>query len=183
MKGKEMVAIFNEDKSGVEVSESMQDFLNNFSFDFNGFLEEMGKQSNEIKNRFTLVSFTWVKKLNYFFNENWFDGRNKYSVNTCERIQEILGKKLDDLVHGYNGNLDQYCFSRKVYDDETPVPFEILFIEQMGHAHRTIQQSFSSVAFKWMILAENLDVDKAYSDAGKKIRENTEGDFYRTPLI
>lgn len=174
MKGKEMVVTFKEEKNPSKLARIMEDFVNNFLVDIDGFVEALKQEEESVKIRFSTICLLWVKKLNFYKKEDWFDLRNQYSVETCEKIQHILGNDLELFIPEYKGYIDE---------EQEIENFEILFVEEMGKAHRTLQQTFSGIVFKWLKDMHEVMEEEFFNRISQKIKSNFDEDFYRTPMI
>jgi hypothetical protein len=174
MKGKEMVLTLKEEKNPSKLARIMQDFVNKLIVDIDGFVEALKKEEESVKIRFATISLLWVKKLNFYKKEEWYDLRNEYSVETCEKIQHLLGNDLESFMPDYQGFIDE---------EQEIENFEILFVEEMGRAHRTLQQTFSGIVFKWLRdMHESLE-DEFFIDISQRIKSSFSEEFYRTPMI
>lgn len=182
-KGKEMVKVFGETNEPKKLAKIMDNFINSFSCDKQGFIENLKLSDNNVKNRFTIISLMWIKKLNYFKEINWFDGRNEYSINTAVKIQSVLGDDLNILINNYDGRMDNDDFEYEETEEGKKVPFEWIFVEQMSRTHRTLQQTFSGIVFEWLSELENMDTSKELTNISKRINENLDDRFFKTPLI
>jgi hypothetical protein len=177
MKGKEMVLTFKEEKNPSKLARIMENFVNNFLVDIDGFVEALKQEEESVKIRFSTICLLWVKKLNFYKKEDWFDLRNQYSVETCEKIQHILGNDLESFIPEYKGYIDEEQEIENEIEN-----FEILFVEEMGKAHRTLQQTFSGIVFRWLRDMHEVMEDEFFC-ISQKIKSNLEEDFWRTPMI
>lgn len=173
--GQEMVIMFKEEKNPVALADKMDDFVNNMSVDLKSFVDALKVEDESVKVRFSTISLFWVKKLSYNFSQKWFDLRNKYSAETCDKIQKILGEDLENFHPGYPGYSDPYS-----EEDES---FEVEFIEKMSRTHRTLQQTFSGLVFLWLAEMQETMEDSFFVNASKKITTNLEEGFHGTPFI
>ncbi|PLS19003.1 hypothetical protein CVD28_00960 [Bacillus sp. M6-12] len=180
--GKEMVAIFKEEKDAIALANQMDNFVNNFSADTEGFVEAMKVEDEETKIRFATISLFWVKKLNDYLEKDWYDLRNKYSVETCQQISKFLGEDLQSFYPEYTGHLDPY-YNEEEEAEEWKIEFEVNFVEKMARTHRTLQQTFSEIVFHWLTVMNESMENEFFIKVSKKIEENLEKGFHRTPMI
>lgn len=181
MNGTKILKVLKEEKSGEIVADKFSGFVNSFIIDEKGFLDALLEEEADLQNKFTKVCFAWIKKMAYFKKLNWYDERNRYSVETCYEINKICGERIAELVDGYNGEKHEYDI-----DDERayePVTFEIEFAEKMSRTHRTLEQSFTGLVFKWLIELKDSKADKEYKEVAEEICERLPYKFERTPFI
>lgn len=163
--GKIMAKMFFEDYDGKDLSRSMSDFVNSFSFDKKGFLEYI--EESEDKNKILNVLLLWLIKLEYLKDKKFFDLRNEYSVN--------IGTEIANLLHDKVVYVSDYCNYEGVISEENlkPIDKEVVFVEEMGKTHRTLQQSFSGIVFEALLLFPEIK-DELIS---------LEYNFHKVPLI
>lgn len=176
--GKEMVVIFKEEQNPIALAEKMDDFVNNFTADLDGFVKALKEEDESLKVRFATISLCWIKKMNKYLEQDWYDLRNKYSIETSDKIRKILGEELDTFYPKYNGYLDSYY-----REEEEDQPFEVDFVEKMARTHRTLQQTFSGMVFHWLSVMHESMESEFFVQVSQKVSQGTEGDFHRTPMI
>ena len=79
--------------------------------------------------------------------------------------------------------MDNDDFEYEETEEGKKVPFEWIFVEQMSRTHRTLQQTFSGIVFEWLSELENMETSKELTNISKKINENLDDRFFKTPLI
>lgn len=181
--GKEMVEAFKIAENGKEIARIMDNFINPYGADVSGFIDNLKLEEDSVRNKFTLISLMWIKKLNYFKEANWFDGRNEYSVNTASKINSLLGESLNSYVDGYDGTMDNGDYEYEQTESGEKISMGMIFVEKMGRTHRTLQQSFSRVAFTWLSELENVATDETLVNMSNLINKELDYNFNKTPLI
>lgn len=176
LKANEIVRLFNECNNGSMVAGTVSDFVNSYSFDSAGFVKEMIAQPKKTQILFTNTCFVWIDKLSRLLKEDRYDERNKYSVETADKIKKLLGEKLEKITAKYKGyNLSGYC--------DEKLPFELMFTESMSREHKTLQQSFSSIVFRWLIVLKDLELNEEFTECSSIIGSEFDRKYYNTPLI
>lgn len=179
-KGLEMVEKFKTEQDAKVLAEIMENFVNSFTPEVDEFIEGIKSAPLEIKNKLTLISIAWIGKLKKFQDNNYYDGRNEYSVKTASEIFDLSEIFSAALMQPY---LDEGCIDAGTYEDGSEIPFEIIFAYKMSISHRTLQQTFSSIVFKWLSLLQDLDVEPQYQTLGIKVNAHFDYRFYKTPMI
>jgi hypothetical protein len=176
--GQEMVVIFREEQNPISLAEKMDNFVNNFTADLDGFVDALKKEDESLKVRFATISLFWIKKMNKYLEQDWFDLRNQYSIETSDKIRKILGESLENFHPEYTGYLDPYY-----REEEEDQPFEVEFVEKMARTHRTLQQTFSGLVFHWLSVMQDSMENEFFVGVSQKISQGTEKDFHGTPMI
>lgn len=181
--GRQMTKVFAEHTNAKELAEIMSDFVNSYSLDTQGFIDGFKEvdtqQMNEAQKRMTEIVMLWLVKLNFFKGKNWYDLRVEYSVNIAEKLVGLFKDILPTYVGEYSGLCSDISdYSGRPYAG-IEVPFGVIFVETMGRQHRTLQQSFSSICFRWIAQLE----DEAIQTALKPIADEFYEKWYRTPMI
>lgn len=156
MKGKEVLDLFYSDYKGEELAEKVEDFVNNYTFDQSGFVEEI--KTREDKEKILPILLFWILKLKIINDCKRYDLRNEYSVIIGKKIYKILHNEINDM---YNKT------SKSIREG-------VCFIEAMSKAHRTLQQSFSGLIFESLL---------CFPELKEKLLIELDEDFYKTPLI
>lgn len=173
--GRIMADLLFGEFDGKELAEKTSDFVNSFSYDKKGFIEAV--KNRDDKERILDIAFLWILKLNTLKVKRWYDLRNEYSVDTGSELSHIFEPELATISEKYNyfGDfIDRYNVEHKADDEGNAIAEEVLFIETMARAHRTLQQSFSGIIF------EVLSIIPEFED---RLAHLTYMVFYKTPLI
>jgi hypothetical protein len=166
--GKDAINLFFEEKDPVTLAEEIDSFINCFCFDKDGFVHELRIMPKEKQDKMRDYLFLWIIKLNWLKENNCFDLRNEYSVNTAEKLGEILEDELKDVKKRYN-------YEGDFIESKENIPFELAFTNEMSRIHRTLIQSFSSIVFECLLV---------YKDIEEKIKDSDLDEwFYKTPMI
>ena len=130
---KEMVREFEEQKDPIQLYKDMDLFINSFTIPIKEFLNEMNNQKPETKERWTIISLLWIKKLATFYENSFYDLRNEESCKVAYQIKNT-----------YTGT----------FPDKQAYEFENTFVEVMAKNHRTLQQNFSRLVCQWLEIIE-----------------------------
>jgi hypothetical protein len=71
----------------MKVVDLITSFLNNYSWDKEGFIKAMANQHRTLQQTFMNLCLAWIKH-NAKLEEGWFDGRNEAAVQICKEIVE-----------------------------------------------------------------------------------------------
>lgn len=161
--GRYLAEMFFNDFDGAELAYITEDFVNSFTFDKEGFISYMVEQ--EDKSVILDMAFLWIANLKCKKDNGWYDLRNEAAVIVGAEIYEIFKDEIEAIMQFYNYNgayLDEdYNYAEIVY-----------FVHHLGNAHRTLQQSFSSMIFELLsILSET------------SYRLISLGEYWKLPLI
>lgn len=161
--GKVMANKFFSEYDGEKLANEMSDFVNSFSFDLDGFLEGVNEQ--EKKQKILDVFFLWIKHQPPVERKGFYDARNEYSVQTANKLQEVFRKEIEEVSErlGYNTEWE-------ITSEDTK---EVAFVKKMGREHRTLQQSFSKIVFRSLLLFPELEGGL----------QNLEEGFWKMPMI
>jgi hypothetical protein len=58
-----------------------------------------------------------------------------------------------------------------------------MFTESMSREHKTLQQSFSSIVFRWLIVLKDLELNEEFTECSSIIGSEFDRKYYNTPLI
>lgn len=174
-KGQEMVNIFASEENPTTSAEQVDRFTNNMSADIEGFIEAMKEQSEEVKTRFSTISLLWIKKLTQLYDGGWYDLRSEYSAKTSSEISKLLGDSLATFHPEYQGYVDRYS--------EEDFSFEVDFVEEKARTHRTLQQTFSGIVFRWLAVMGDVSEDTFIQEVSEKIKGSMEEKFFAVPMI
>lgn len=181
-------SLYYETENGEELSKdlikklcnSISDMVNSFSFKPEKLTEAILKDTLS-RATFKQIALLWVDRLS---NAKYFDGRNEYSVETSKKIANldnikesiIFYKKmlLDEEFNLSNCLSVDHIFKTAVRI-KCPVP--VIVVEFMAREHRTLQQTFSSLVFYFLLNAGG----KEEEDLKQFEKENHR--FFVTPLI
>lgn len=121
------------------------DAINCFGLNSKGIAEALHSTPEGIENMNALAG-CWLKTLAGQNEARSYDGRNEYSVKTGVKLAEDSGvKKLIDEQAAF----DPYGRAGKRDKDYT---FAMYASDYMGREHRTLQQSFSGIIFRYLKL-------------------------------
>jgi hypothetical protein len=174
--GQEMVKILVEEQNPIELAEKMDDFINNFTADTEGFFKALKEEDELVKVRFSTISLLWLKKMNHYIEADWYDLRNKYSVETSQQLSRILGENLLNFQPDYTGYIDRE-------NEEEDQTFEVDFVEKLSRTHRTLQQTFSGMVFHWLTIMNETVQDPFFVRISEQVNQNMEKSFAKTPMI
>lgn len=175
LNGQEMVDVFASEENPKVSAEQMDDFTNNMSADVEGFIEAMKKASEEVKTRFSTISLLWIKKMTKLHEGEWYDLRNEYSAETSVEISNLLGESLTAFHPEYDGYVERY--------DKKNSSFVIKFVEEKSRTHRTLQQTFSGIVFRWLAVMGDVSEDAFIQETSRKVKEHMEESFHSVPMI
>lgn len=188
--GQELVKVLKEETNASLVASKFDRFVNSTSVDSEGFIGALKEDDESVKIRFSTIALLWIKKGNYQYKQNWFDLRNKYAMKTSSEIYKLLGDTLKNFFPQYDGHIPvvEKTFAELAEDKKNGIEpetesFEELFVEDMARSHRTLQQAFSGVVFKWLSVMDESMSDNYFSQVGKTITTNLDDRFYFTPFI
>lgn len=165
--GKNIAEKFFVDYDGKELAKEVSDFVNPFFYDREGFIERIKEEKD--KTPILNIVLLWLIKLEFLEDNNYYDERNKCSIEAGNQLRGVLSDKVVYVssLFKYKGIIDH-----KDYENNNSINKEILFVETMGRDHRTLQQSFSSLIFETLTL---------FPEIQDKIKSLNE--FWKLPLI
>jgi hypothetical protein len=138
------------------------------TFDLNGkaFVELMAAQKPKTRKVWKDICWHWIGYLSAaYMNKVLHDRRNEHSCYTGYHIFNSVSEKHSPLK------------------DLPKDSFVSTYIAEMGHGHRTIQQSFSSLVFAWLNYEATVKND-AKAKLGVKCAKSLLGErWYIMPLI
>lgn len=175
--GQEMVNIFANEENPTASAEQMDRFTNNLSADIEGFIEAMKEAPEEVKARFSTISILWIKKMTKLHESEAYDLRNEYSAETSVELSRLLGDALATFHPEYTGYVDRFQLT------EEDFPLEVDFVEEKARTHRTLQQTFSGMVFRWLAVMGEASSDTFIQKVSQKINDNMDENFYAVPMI
>jgi len=183
--GKVIAKKFFEDYDGKKQGYIVGDFVNCFSFDKKGFID--GVKEEKDKEKILDVALLWLIKLKFLKNIEYYDLRNKYSVELGVKVVEVLHDEVEKIraKYSYEGVVLDEDYERGSYLVDTggefyiedieliPIEKEVMFVETMAREHRTLQQSFSGLVFEVLTLFP--EIEKRLQALGEN--------FWNVPMI
>ena len=164
MTGEQMVEIIKNSNNGKESGNKMTEFVRVYNLDDRGFIENMMKESKETRNRFTMIAFMWIKKLNFYQRIKLFDARTDYNIGIAKTFNDFFYSTLNELVNCYKGTIGNSEFITECDSYGEVIPFEKIFVEQVSISNQTQHQLFTMLVFNWIALLEIFDSSKVLTE-------------------
>ena len=133
----------------IKTAKDMDLFINSYSIPEKEFLLAIKMQKPKVRKLWNNICLLWILKLSSFYYKGYYDDRNKKS---CEVARDI-----------------EYNY-RSEFPDKNECEFENQFVEQLSSTHRTLQQNFSRIVFKWFIMMAE-DGKRPYKALVKRMPE------------
>ena len=64
----------------------------NCLFDYNAFVEQMSREHRTLQSDFTTLCLEWLLKCREMYEEDNYDGRNKYACQTGKMLMDYIEK-------------------------------------------------------------------------------------------
>lgn len=153
---KEIIELLKKEENPEVVADAMENFINIMTFDKKEFIEALKNEEPSVMTKFTVLSLLWLKKMNHYYNMEYYDERNLYAVRESHHICNQLGEDFKNYAN-YSGYLDNAGYLKgQQADANKDFMFAIRFVEHLGRTHRTLQQKFSEIVFQWLSEVKNV---------------------------
>lgn len=166
-----------------QLCNEISDMVNTLSFKPEKFVEAVLTDSLS-RETFLQIALLWIDKMS---NTKEFDKRNEYSIEVSKKIAELENVKSAIAFYRKmftDENLKDFNFSKCTSVDsffKTAVrvrcPIPVIVVEYMSREHRTIQQTFSSLVFYFLLKSGG----ERWEDLKEFEKENPK--FFITPFI
>lgn len=144
--------------SGGKTAESFTDLVNSSVFKSDDVVKELINANIQVQFDFLNICLLWIYKLDYLATTDTqrYDQRNKYSVDTGNLIYRELKYYMSGvLMRDECDGVKTYQLSCKDdYLNDVDLPYEVSFVQYMSLSHRTLQEEFSEIVFKWLLIEQ-----------------------------
>lgn len=159
------------------IADIVSDLTNTMTYRGDNFADAMTDADEDIQSTFTDISLLWLRKLNDFNTQGYYDGRNEDSVKTAVKLWKIL--KDIPIEGNAMKEIDECTSSQSSVKGDWELDFRAGFVIYFSMEHRTLQQTFSGLVFDWI---GKMPVNDVIKEKLKKFEEENPY-FWKTPLI
>jgi hypothetical protein len=157
---------WNDTVGGYNCGTVISTAMNTFGIHYDELVDAL--RHPDVCQVFRSVAYAWIKTLQAMYSADRYDGRNEYSATVASKLVNTMAfaKHKDATTWDGNPTFRELSLWAKRHNEWPDVGGIVAY--QMMRQHRTLQQSWSGVVFRFLVKdfneAENKEVEQAMAD-------------------